>query len=81
VSRRSYGEGSIYQRPDGYDQAADWVSVHAAQGRETYHCAHLLIAERRVKENAALVQALWTDDDNAQPGFRCSRVGGILSSL
>ncbi|MBV9453522.1 MAG: hypothetical protein JOZ19_05300 [Rubrobacter sp.] len=48
------------------EQARAWIEREAAAGRETYHCAHLLSARRRVKENAAPITALWVDDDDAK---------------
>jgi hypothetical protein len=53
--------------PHEADQAADWVADEDAEGREVYHCAHLLIAARRKKPNASRIAALWTDDDEAEP--------------
>ena len=52
--------------PSERERARAWIGHEAAVGRETYHCAHLLTARRRVKENAALVRALWVDGDGAR---------------
>jgi hypothetical protein len=38
----------------------------SGEGREVYHCAHLLNARRRMKENAAPVLALYADGDGAK---------------
>ena len=49
--------------------AAEWCLGRSEEGLETYFCAHLLLAKRRVKANAAPVLALWADADGAAPGF------------
>lgn len=52
--------------PSEQERARVWIEHEAAVGRETYHCAHLLTARRRVKANAAPVFALWVDADDAE---------------
>ncbi len=48
--------------------AEEWCSQRAAEGREVYSCAHLLIARRRIKTNAAPLLSLYVDGDGAKPG-------------
>ena len=45
--------------------AADWCRGNSESGLEAYFCAHLLLAKRRIKANAAPVLALWADADGA----------------
>jgi hypothetical protein len=52
--------------PEAAASAALEVARQAENGREVYHCAHLLRQRRRIKQNAADVAALWSDDDGAQ---------------
>ncbi|WP_166178953.1 DNA-primase RepB domain-containing protein [Rubrobacter tropicus] len=49
-------------------------------GLETYFCAHLLLAKRRVKANAAPVLALWADADGVAPGFDAPEPTAIVES-
>lgn len=52
--------------PDQADQADQWLADEAAEGRDVYHCAHLLTFPRRKKEHAAPILTLWVDGDGAQ---------------
>lgn len=49
-------------------EATRWIQDETNRGRETYQCAHLVTAKRRVKPNAAQMIALYVDGDGAQPG-------------
>jgi len=57
---------AYFSYPDEGCTAVGWLREKAARGRETYFCAHLLIARRRVKENAAPLLALYVDGDGAK---------------
>src|SRR4051794_26201009 len=57
---------AYYAWPTARERARAWVIREAAAGRETYCCAHLLTARRRVKENATPVRTLWVDGDGAK---------------
>lgn len=58
-----------FDYPHCAHEAADWCLGNSEQGLETYFCAHLLLARRRTKANAAPILALWADADGASPGF------------
>ena len=47
-------------------QAAERARELSEGGFNVWHCAHLLTAKRRVKENAAAITALYVDGDGAQ---------------
>lgn len=57
---------AYFELPAERERARDWVEREAKADRETYHCAHLLTARRRIKKNAARVSALWVDGDGAK---------------
>ena len=52
-----------YAWPDKATNAAQWVEKETNDGRDVYHCAHLVTARKRKKENAAPVRCLWTELD------------------
>jgi hypothetical protein len=58
---------AYFPYPDERNRALDWLRKEATRERETYFCAHLLMARRRVKENAAPLSALYVDGDGAKP--------------
>jgi hypothetical protein len=57
---------TYFSYPDEGCRALNWLREEATRGRETYFCAHLLTARRRVKENAAPLSALYVDGDGAK---------------
>jgi hypothetical protein len=57
---------AYFSYPDEQRRASDWLRKEVTRERETYFCAHLLTARRRVKENAALLSALYVDGDGAK---------------
>ena len=67
--RLSRHRSCFFDYPRHSRAAAEWCLDSAEDGLETYFCAHLLLAKRRVKANAAPVLALWADADGAAPGF------------
>jgi hypothetical protein len=52
-----------YAWPEEAEQAARWVHQESLDGREVYHCGHLVTCHRRKKENAAPMVALYVDGD------------------
>lgn len=60
--RESIGE-RFFGFPDELQDACEHARAESERGREVYFGAHLLTAERRVKDNAAEVRALWGDLD------------------
>ena len=58
-------QSAFFRWPGQAAPAERWIHDHAAAGRETYHCAHLLTARRRIKANAAKISTLWCDVDGA----------------
>jgi hypothetical protein len=52
--------------PEDASAALEHALAEANRGREVYFCANLLTEKRRIKENAALVLALWVDGDGAK---------------
>ena len=59
---------AFFRYPEEATDALGWLRSEDARGRETYLCAHLLTARRRVKGNAAPLLALYVDGDGAKPG-------------
>jgi len=59
---------AYFSYPNEQQRASEWFREEAASERETYFCAHLLMAKRRVKKNAAPLSALYVDGDGAKPG-------------
>jgi P4 family phage/plasmid primase-like protien len=64
-------EGAAFQHeyfsyPDQTEQAANRARDLTEAGYNVWHCAHLLIEKRRVKENAAAISALYADGDGAR---------------
>ncbi|HEY8743611.1 MAG TPA: hypothetical protein VIU62_10945 [Chloroflexota bacterium] len=55
-----------YPYPRAAEFAAGWLFTENSAGREAYMCGHLLKERRRIKENAAAVQALYVDGDGAK---------------
>ena len=55
-----------FEYPRQAENAADRTMRISATGHDVWHCAHLLTAQRRVKENATSVAALYVDGDGAQ---------------
>ncbi len=59
--------GSKYFRyPEEVEQAARWVDQESRNGREVYHCAHLVTRQERKKASAAPMMALYVDGDGAK---------------
>jgi hypothetical protein len=54
--------------PAQIEEAVRWCLRETGADREVYHCAHLLTARRRVKDNAAPLFALYVDGDGAKTG-------------
>jgi P4 family phage/plasmid primase-like protien len=55
-----------FDYPVRAEQAAERARELSEGGFNVWHCAHLLTAKRRVKENAAVITALYVDGDGAQ---------------
>jgi len=55
-----------FDYPVRTEQAAERARELSEGGFNVWHCAHLLTAKRRVKENAAVITALYVDGDGAQ---------------
>ncbi|QIN85489.1 hypothetical protein GBA63_22580 (plasmid) [Rubrobacter tropicus] len=66
--RLSRHRSRFFDYPSRARAAAEWCLGNSADGLEAYFCAHLLLAKRRVKANAAPVLALWADADGAALG-------------
>ena len=66
--------------PDEVWKAAQWLADQAAEGRETYQCAHLVTRWRRRKEDTAEVLALWCDIDEGQAPDTCQPSALLQSS-
>jgi hypothetical protein len=80
-SRRLYRHRSrFFDYPHRARAAADWCLANSEEGLETYFCAHLLLAKRRVKANATPVLALWADADGAAPGYDAPEPTAIVES-
>jgi P4 family phage/plasmid primase-like protien len=56
----------FFDYPARTEQAAERARELSEGGFNVWHCAHLLTAKRRVKENAAVITALYVDGDGAQ---------------
>ena len=57
---------TYFDWPEEAERARAWIVREAhSEGREAYHCAHLLTGRRRIKENAAPMRALYVDGDGA----------------
>ncbi len=69
-NRNKIDDKTIDQRyfrwPEEAVQAARWVDEESRSGREVYHCGHLVTRQRRKKEYAALMVALYVDGDGAE---------------
>lgn len=70
----------FFDYPHRARAAADWCLGNSEEGLETYFCAHLLLARRRVKANAAPVLALWADADGVAPGSDAPEPTAIVES-
>ena len=57
---------AFYRWPHDGRSAARWVRGQAERGRELYHCAHLLGATRRRKEDALPLASLYADVDQGE---------------
>ena len=66
--RLSRHRSRFFDYPGHTRSAAAWCLGNSEDGLEAYFCAHLLLAKRRVKANAAPVLALWADADGAALG-------------
>src|SRR5215218_801546 len=55
-----------FDYPVRAEQAAERARELSEGGFNVWHCAHLLTAKRRVKENAAVIKALYVDGDGVQ---------------
>ena len=78
--RLSRHRSRFFDYPARARAAADWCLGNSADGLETYFCAHLLLAKRRVKTNAAPVLALWADADDAALGPDSPEPTAIVAS-
>ncbi len=56
---------AYFEYPERAREAEEWCLARSGEGKETYFCAHLLTARRRIKEHAAPVLALWADADGS----------------
>ena len=61
--RLSRHRSRFFPYPNRAPAAAEWCLKNSEAGLEAYFCAHLLLARRRIKANAAPVLALWADAD------------------
>jgi len=52
-----------YVWPDQATNVAEWVQKETNDGRDVYHCAHLVTSRKRTKETAAPVRCLWGELD------------------
>ncbi len=59
-------EQKYFRWPEEADEAARWVFEESEGGREVYHCGHLVTCQRRRKEDAAPMLALYVDGDGAK---------------
>jgi hypothetical protein len=66
--------------PDEAGSAVDSALAESNRGRESYFCADLLTEKRRIKENAALLRALYGDGDGAYPGEGLPQPTAIIES-
>jgi len=71
---------AYFDYPRHLERARARAQCEAAERREVYHCAHLLTARRRVKENAAPLSALYVDGDGAKPGPETPSPTAIVES-
>jgi len=55
-----------FDYPVRAEQAAERARELSEGGFNVWHCAHLLTAKQRVKENAAVITALYVDGDGVQ---------------
>ncbi len=55
-----------FSYPGAAPSAAQWALEKSAEGRDVYFCAHLLIAPRRIKENATSIRTLWFEMDGGE---------------
>jgi putative DNA primase/helicase len=68
VNRSTEGifQTEYFEYPGQAQDAAERVITLSETGHDVWHCAHLLAARRRVKENATAVAALYVDGDGAR---------------
>ena len=78
--RLSRHRSRFFDYPHRVRAAADWCLGNSEEGLETYFCAHLLLAKRRIKANAAPVLTLWADADDVAPGFDAPEPTAIVES-
>ena len=78
--RLSRHRSRFFDYPSLTRTAADWCLGNSESGLEAYFCAHLLLAKRRVKANAAPVLALWADADGAALGHDSPEPTAIVES-
>ncbi|HLZ28483.1 MAG TPA: DNA-primase RepB domain-containing protein [Chloroflexota bacterium] len=55
-----------YYAPGQVEAAAAWVSQQDSINRDVYFCAHQLLANKRIKDNASAIVCLWADVDNVE---------------
>lgn len=55
-----------FRWPEEAEEAARYALEESDEGRNVYHCAHLLSERRRSKGNATSVSCLWADGDGAE---------------
>ncbi len=78
--RLSRHRSRFFEYPARARRAAEWCLANSEEGLEAYFCAHLLLARRRVKANAAPVLALWADADGAALGADSPEPTAIVES-
>lgn len=71
---------TYYEWPRRASAASAQLDRESDAGREAYVCAHLLTEDRRIKENAAKMLALYVDGDGAQPGPDLPQPTAVIES-
>lgn len=62
LDSKTIKDHNCFSWPDQADQVVSWCKCEDAAGREVYHCAHLVVREKRRKANAAPISCLYADD-------------------
>lgn len=60
---------AYFAYPHEVRKALVYAGRASAEAREVRLCPHLLVRKRRLKENAANIQALWADETELPEGF------------
>ena len=71
---------TYYAWPDQAVNAAKWVERELHTDHDTFHCAHLLTARKRIKANAAPMRCLWAEWDGPVPEHLPSPTAIVQSS-